>query len=825
MSLKYGSNRFQPRVQDVSGQTGWKVVGTIVSLAVMTNTVAIGADAMVGTEKLRVVGIVRIDDPTGNLAGLGLTDGDSLPISAAGAGRIRYDGVSSHLQFSENGGAWQNFGSGGVGPWTDVATVVQLVTLTDTVAIGAAAMVGTEKLYVLGDMLLKGNFNFGLIASPHLGVQRAADDTAGQPLWIVGQQAGANATAPRLGGAVLVWGGGGSDGTGGVVAGAGYTAALYGGAAGTNGGAGGGAGGYALVDAGPGTGAGQHGYVGIGSQSTSTHKTHHITIGNTTENPPTTFAGTGLVTLTAASLVFGASPGASGTIRLTDTNNVTWLNGGVTYALASAQGTGVWIGGPYPLRAVSVNLDASSYIQFAVAGAAKTIQYTTTLTLYIPTLNFDASVVNPYVNQAAPAVDVAATVLTVQAQAGGDSSAGAGKQGGSLDLMGGTGGAGSAGFAAGAGGYIDMWGGNAGVAAAGGGNNGGAIRMRGGQATGAGVNGVISIGYQYTSQINIGNATDNTVIAQVGTGLWSFLGNLSWASTAATPTLYQADLATVAGTGQTMLIHAQDETGGGASTGGALNIRAGNGTTHGVLNLQDAGGTPRITLSANDTILMNGNGAVYVQVSAQYVTVFDAVGLYMYKNIIRFLPSLVAPSIYQEPDTTAGVTGDDLTIAAQDVNSGGAAATAGSLGLRGGQGLGASPDHHGNIWLHVVPAAWRAMEKGMFVANAVVTPTGNPASGGFLYSTAGAGTWRGSGGTISTFGAAGPHCGRCGYDAWTVAAINPLWKSFHYICGHCGAEYKGGPQNIVDLLSYRQKKEMLRDGMSYDEVAEIMKVA
>ncbi len=59
MSLRVGSNRFQPRVQNVSGQVGWKLVGTIVSLSVATNTVAIGADAMVGTEKLRVVGLER----------------------------------------------------------------------------------------------------------------------------------------------------------------------------------------------------------------------------------------------------------------------------------------------------------------------------------------------------------------------------------------------------------------------------------------------------------------------------------------------------------------------------------------------------------------------------------------------------------------------------------------------------------------------------------------------------------------------------------------------------------------------------------------------
>jgi hypothetical protein len=42
----------------------------------------------------------------------------------------------------------------------------------------------------------------------------------------------------------------------------------------------------------------------------------------------------------------------------------------------------------------------------------------------------------------------------------------------------------------------------------------------------------------------------------------------------------------------------------------------------------------------------------------------------------------------------------------------------------------------------------------IFLTNAITAPTGNPVGGGYLYSNAGAGTWRGTGGTITAFGPA-----------------------------------------------------------------------
>lgn len=111
------------------------------------------------------------------------------------------------------------------------------------------------------------------------------------------------------------------------------------------------------------------------------------------------------------------------------------------------------------------------------------------------------------------------------------------------------------------------------------------------------------------------------------------------------------------------------------------------------------------------------------------------------------------------------------------------------------------------------------------IANAGTNPSSNPTGGGVMYANAGAGTWRGSGGTVTAFGPAGPHCGKCGMDMWTVASINPEWKAWCYECGYCGAVYKGGPQDVLGRLNDQQKKELLFAGMGWAEVSRAVGVA
>ena len=51
-----------------------------------------------------------------------------------------------------------------------------------------------------------------------------------------------------------------------------------------------------------------------------------------------------------------------------------------------------------------------------------------------------------------------------------------------------------------------------------------------------------------------------------------------------------------------------------------------------------------------------------------------------------------------------------------------------------------------------------------FIANASTNPSTDPTGGGILYADGGAGKWRGSSGTVTTFGTAEPHCPTCGRD-------------------------------------------------------------
>lgn len=108
------------------------------------------------------------------------------------------------------------------------------------------------------------------------------------------------------------------------------------------------------------------------------------------------------------------------------------------------------------------------------------------------------------------------------------------------------------------------------------------------------------------------------------------------------------------------------------------------------------------------------------------------------------------------------------------------------------------------------------------IANRTTAPTGNPTAGGVLYSASGGGTWRGSGGTVTTFGPAGPHCATCGYDAWTVAMRNDAWQAYCYICGHCGTKYEAGPASVLGLLSAEERAQMIKPGMRYADLAAML---
>ena len=75
------------------------------------------------------------------------------------------------------------------------------------------------------------------------------------------------------------------------------------------------------------------------------------------------------------------------------------------------------------------------------------------------------------------------------------------------------------------------------------------------------------------------------------------------------------------------------------------------------------------------------------------------------------------------------------------------------------------------------------------IANATTNPSTNPTGGFVIYGDGGAGKGRGSGGTVSTFIPADPHCPVCGSD-YAVEFDNPKFGYFT-MCLRCLADFLG----------------------------------
>ena len=81
---------------------------------------------------------------------------------------------------------------------------------------------------------------------------------------------------------------------------------------------------------------------------------------------------------------------------------------------------------------------------------------------------------------------------------------------------------------------------------------------------------------------------------------------------------------------------------------------------------------------------------------------------------------------------------------------------------------------------------FNSMDGGVFLAEANVVPTGNPTAGIYIYVEGGAGKARGTGGTITTWAPAEPHCEVCGTDyghEWE----NTRWGRLQF-CVNCLAD-------------------------------------
>jgi hypothetical protein len=136
------------------------------------------------------------------------------------------------------------------------------------------------------------------------------------------------------------------------------------------------------------------------------------------------------------------------------------------------------------------------------------------------------------------------------------------------------------------------------------------------------------------------------------------------------------------------------------------------------------------------------------------------------------------------PATNRGGDAAGSGAAGKHTTRGGDAAGAGAAGdalLRGGR---SAAGLDANVAIHADPAGWNTMERGIFEGEAAAVPTGNPVAGVYRYVQGGAAKVRGTGGTITTYGPAEPHCTNCGRDT-TLEWENPE-EGWHLIrCMWC----------------------------------------
>lgn len=169
-----------------------------------------------------------------------------------------------------------------------------------------------------------------------------------------------------------------------------------------------------------------------------------------------------------------------------------------------------------------------------------------------------------------------------------------------------------------------------------------------------------------------GSSTSQQVEAATGlTNLFTLRATaptMQWVAATSTPRLNQADVTTGSATGQSLTVQAQNAT-GATSTGGALNLTSGTGTTAAGSVAIQTGGTARFTVGPTS-------------------------GTINFTNL-QFSSNVTNPLFRQTDDSTNGITGDTLTVQAQ--NATGTTTAGGNLILTSGTGTAS----HGLLELQV----------------------------------------------------------------------------------------------------------------------------
>lgn len=191
---------------------------------------------------------------------------------------------------------------------------------------------------------------------------------------------------------------------------------------------------------------------------------------------------------------------------------------------------------------------------------------------------------------------------------------------------------------------------------------GGTLSLVAGNATGTnGTGGSVDVraGTGNTANGTINFRLAGTTFAQ-WRGLTASVAQLQWVSSQ-TPTINQATTPTNSATGATFTIQAQNAS-GTTSTGGALTLTSGTGTT------------------------VAGN--VNIQCGGTNVGVFSPTAFTLTPAAFSWPTATVSPTISQANDATNSITGDALTIQAQ--NATGTTATGGNVVITSGTGTSAA---------------------------------------------------------------------------------------------------------------------------------------
>lgn len=232
----------------------------------------------------------------------------------------------------------------------------------------------------------------------------------------------------------------------------------------------------------------------------TTNAAEAIQYGNATTNPLHSFLGTGAFSVAGAA-TFSATLEVSGatTLAAVTANGAAALNSTLVVAGATNLNGNTTIG------------DASTDTVTFTAQVASNLTFTTaTRTISIA---------------AQTAVGVAGSGLLLRGAVGGPAdAANNGGRGGDCTVFGATGGPGSATNVSGGGGHLNLVGGNAGASGGFGQLDGGNVYIDGGLGTPVGR---IFIGAQRSAAVEIGNATDNSTVRFLGSGLLSTVASMA----------------------------------------------------------------------------------------------------------------------------------------------------------------------------------------------------------------------------------------------------------------------------------------------------------